>query len=94
MARASVGKSVDNLSSPLMTTTLEEINRLTPEKKRALLADNHSANIPRLSERRFQSVSIGAPDLHDDPLDHNDKAQADDETVGGAIEIPSEEAEV
>src|ERR1043165_10257998 len=37
MARASVGKSVDNLSSPLMTTTLEDINRLTPEKKRALL---------------------------------------------------------
>lgn len=37
MDPAGASRSVDNLSSPLMTTTLEEINRLSPEKKRALL---------------------------------------------------------
>src|SRR4051812_27484077 len=37
MARTSASKSVDNLTSPFMTTTLDEINRLSPEKKRALL---------------------------------------------------------
>ena len=37
MARPSASKSVDNLTSPFMTTTLDEINRLSPEKKRALL---------------------------------------------------------
>src|SRR5438067_2300791 len=37
MGRRNESKSVDNLTSPIMTTTLDEINRLTPEKKRALL---------------------------------------------------------
>lgn len=37
MGPAGASRSVDNLTSPLMTTTLEEINRLSPEKKRALL---------------------------------------------------------
>jgi amino acid adenylation domain-containing protein len=36
MARASVGRREDTVTSPFMTT-LDEINRLTPEKKRALL---------------------------------------------------------
>src|SRR4051812_25023290 len=37
MARASEGNAAANPRSPSMTTTLDEINRLTPEKKRALL---------------------------------------------------------
>lgn len=37
MARANGGKREDIVTSPLMTTTLDEINRLSPEKKRALL---------------------------------------------------------
>src|ERR1043165_9688927 len=37
MARANANRDVANLSFPSMTTTLEEINRLTPEKKRELL---------------------------------------------------------
>jgi amino acid adenylation domain-containing protein len=36
MVPASAGKSVE-IASPFMTTTLDEINRLSPEKKRALL---------------------------------------------------------
>jgi amino acid adenylation domain-containing protein len=37
MGRPGASKSVDNLTSQVMTTTLDEINRLSPEKKRALL---------------------------------------------------------
>src|SRR5688572_3303094 len=37
MARESAGKREDIVTSPLMTTTQDEINRLSPEKKRALL---------------------------------------------------------
>ncbi len=37
MARASEGGGAGNPSSPLMTTTQDELNRLSPEKKRALL---------------------------------------------------------
>jgi len=36
MARKSAGKREDIVTSPLMST-IEEINRLSPEKKRALL---------------------------------------------------------
>lgn len=37
MARASASEHEDTVTSPLMTTTLDEINRLSPEQKRALL---------------------------------------------------------
>src|ERR1051325_11617963 len=50
MARASSSRSVDNFISPLMTT-IEEINRLTPEKKRAVLEK-------LLSEKAAQSAAV------------------------------------